>query len=369
MRPTHAIIDLSAIRHNVRELAALSSGASLNAVVKANAYGHGAVAVSRAALAAGAGSLSVAIPEEGVELREAGIAAPIFILGLVLPEQADLVIRYNLIAPVSSLEGATALAAAAARQEKKAYVMLKTDTGMGRIGLMPEQIPAFLAEISALPGLEIKGIFTHLAAADEQDKTYAGRQLARFNDMLATLKQKNITFPYLSAANSAGIIDLPESHFSLVRAGIALYGLIPSHDMHHNPHLLPALQFKTKIVHIKFVPAGTSIGYGCTYTVPSPTYIATLPVGYADGYSRHLSNKAEVLISGRRRKLVGRVCMDQIMVDLGPVCDAEIGDEAILAGRQGNEFLSLTELADLAGTINYELACAISARVPRIYTG
>lgn len=367
MRPTHAVIDLAAIRHNVRELSSFLSGASLTAVVKANAYGHGAVAVSKAALSAGAASLAVAIPEEGIELREAGIAVPIFILGLVLPAQADIVIRHRLIAPVCTLDSAQALSAEAVRQGRRAYVMIKADTGMGRIGVLPEHICSFTSEITKLPALEVMGIFTHMASADAADKAYAHQQMHSFQSALQVLKEANINLPYISAANSAGIIDLPDSHFNLVRAGIALYGLPPSGEMHSYPRLLPAMQLKTQITYIKYVQAGAKIGYGCTHTVTAPTYIATLPIGYADGYSRHLSNKAEVLIGGLRCKVVGRVCMDQIMVDLGPECYAEVGEEAVLFGRQGKEELTVTELADLAGTINYELICAVSSRVPRVY--
>lgn len=367
MRPTHAIVDLAAIRHNIRLLASHLRGASLTAVVKANAYGHGAVAVSKAALSAGAASLAVAIPEEGVELREAGIAVPVFVLGLILPEQADIAIKHRLIAPVCTIDCAAALSAEAVRQGRRAYVMIKIDTGMGRIGLSPGQAPSFANEIAKMPALEIMGIFTHMAAADASDKTYSNEQLQIFQDILASVKTARISLPYISAANSAGIIDLPDSHFNLVRAGIALYGLPPSGDMHNRPNLVPAMQLKTHITYIKYVPAGAKIGYGCTYTTTVPTYIATLPIGYADGYSRQLSNKAEVLIGGARRKLVGRVCMDQIMVDLGPDCNAEVGQEAVLFGRQGKEEITVTELAAIAGTINYELVCAISARVPRIY--
>lgn len=367
MRPTHAVIDLAAIRHNVRELSSHLRGSNFTAVVKANAYGHGAVAVSKAALSAGATSLAIAIPEEGIELREAGIAVPIFVLGLVLPNQADIVVKHRLITPVCDLGSAAALSAEALRQGRRAYVMIKIDTGMGRIGLSPNQVKPFINDIIKLPAVEIMGIFTHMATADACDKTHSRKQLDTFRNILSELKGLNISLPYISAANSAGIIDLPDSHFNMVRGGIALYGIPPSGEMHHHPNLLPAMQLKTRIIYIKQVPAGSTIGYGCTYTVPAPTYIATLPLGYADGYSRLLSNKAEVLIGGKRRKLVGRICMDQVMVDLGPVCDAQIGDEAVLFGRQGQAKITVTELAGLVGTIDYELLCAVSVRVPRVY--
>lgn len=368
MRPTRVEIDLAAIRHNIRQLRnAILPAASLTAVVKANAYGHGAVKVSEAALDAGADSLAVAIPEEGAELRKAGVSAPIILLGLTLPEQAPLIIENNLTASVATADALDALAEAARAGNRRACIMAKIDTGMSRIGVTAADSLNFIREILARPELEFKGIFTHLATADAYDKSYANSQLDRFKSVLNQLSQANIDLPYVSAANSAAAIDLKAAHFSAVRPGIAMYGLPPSDELHVRLDLQPAMQFKTKIVFIKHVPAGTPVGYGCTYTTPRPTYLATLPVGYADGYSRRLSNCAAVLIGGKRRPVVGRVCMDQIIVDVGPTCDVNIGDEAVLFGSQGREEITVTELAGLAGTINYELVCAISARVPRVY--
>jgi len=368
MRPTLAEIDLAAIRHNVRQIrATLSPSTYMVAIVKANAYGHGATQVSAAALAAGANFLGVAIPEEGAALRESGFTVPIFVIGLALPEQAQLLIDYDLIAAVSTLEAAQALSEAARRSAHRAKVMVKIDTGMGRIGVRPDEALSFMQELLDIPGLELRGAFTHLAKADSWDKTHAHNQLDQFHAVVNKIAAAGISLPWISAANSATIIDLPRGHFNMIRPGIILYGLPPSREMRQGLHLLPAMQLKTKIVFIKQAAAGTTVGYGCTYTVPQATFLATLPVGYADGYSRQLSNKASVLIGGRRRPVVGRVCMDQIIVDLGPSCDAKIGDEVVLFGRQGNEEITATDLADLAGTINYELVCAISPRVPRVY--
>ncbi|MDR3589961.1 MAG: alanine racemase [Negativicutes bacterium] len=364
MRPTIAEIDLAAIRHNIVQIRnKIGPAAKLVAVVKANAYGHGAVPVSRAALQAGADCLAVALPEEGAQLRAAGFTVPIFILGLTLPEQAGLVIANDLIATVSSSEGIRALGAAARAAGKQASFVLKTDTGMGRIGVTPAEVGALLASAQDIPEAQPVGVFTHLAAADASDKTHAAGQLALFQTALGQLP----ALTYMSAANSATIIDLPSGHFNTVRPGIILYGLPPSGEMHRCLELRPAMQLKSRVVYVKQVPAGTSISYGCTHTTERPTFIATLPIGYADGYNRLLSNKAQVLIGGRRRPIVGRVCMDQLMVDLGPDCDTRIGDEAVLFGRQGGAEITVTELADLAGTINYELVCAVSARVPRVY--
>jgi len=367
MRPTVAEIDLAAIRHNIRRSrAVVGPAAKLVAVVKANAYGHGAVKVSRAALEAGADCLAVAIPEEGAELRSAGLAVPIFVLGLTLPEQAKLLVDYHLIAAVATKEGIRALSQAAKDQGRRCRVMLKVDTGMGRIGIPPIQTEEFRQYIQANPGVELVGVFTHLATADAADKTYANRQLDVFRAALKMLEAK-VKLTYISAANSAATIDLPAGLFNTVRPGIVIYGLPPSGEMLGSLDLRPAMRLKTRIAYIKEVPAGTAVSYGCTFTTDRPTFLATLPVGYADGYSRHLSNKASVLIGGKRRPVAGRVCMDQIVVDLGPAGDAALGDEAVLFGRQGQEEVTLTELADLAGTINYELACAVSARVPRVY--
>ncbi|HMM19986.1 MAG TPA: alanine racemase [Selenomonadales bacterium] len=366
MRPTFAEIDLAAIRHNIREIrSAIGPGVKLTAVVKANAYGHGAVPVSRTALEAGADCLAVAIPEEGAELRAAGVSVPIFILGLTLPDQAGLVADNDLTASVSTQESVTALAEAGRRLNRSVKVMLKVDTGMHRIGVSPGKAEEFLQLIAATPGVEAAGIFTHLAAADAADKAYAIRQLTQFRAVAE--KPSSAKLEFLSAANSATVVDLSDGYFNMVRPGIILYGLPPSGEMHKTLDLRPAMQFKTRITYIKQVPAGSPVSYGCTYRAERETYLATLPVGYADGYSRHLSNKGEVLIGGRRRPVVGRVCMDQTIVDLGPVCDAAVGDEAVLFGRQGNAEITVTELADLTGTINYELVCRVSARVPRVY--
>ncbi len=368
MRPTYAEIDLAAIRHNMRQIrAAVSPSTFIMAIVKANAYGHGAVKVGTAALSAGANGLGVAIPEEGAELRENGVKVPIFVVGLTLPEQASLLVEYNLVATVSTLETARALAEAARRQGRLAEVMLKVDTGMGRVGIRPEQAFNFVQKLLAIPDLELKGIFTHLATADAGDKTYANQQLDLFTSSLNKITAAGITLTWISAANSATILDLPHGYFNMVRPGIILYGLSPSKETQRRFHLFPAMQFKTKAVYIKEVPRGTRVSYGSTYTTSQETLLATLPVGYADGYNRYLSNRASVLIGGRRCPVVGRVCMDQIIVDLGPRSDARIGDEAVLFGRQGEVEISVTELADLAGTINYELVCAISSRVPRVY--
>lgn len=368
MRPTFAQINLAAIRHNLQQVKqAVAPGARIIAVVKSNAYGHGAIPVSRALLEAGADLLAVAIPEEGIQLREAGIREPILVLGMFLPEQAGLYVEYDLTAAVATGDCLTALAEAARRKTSYANVMVKLDTGMGRIGIFPSQLLSFLETIKQHKELRLAGIFTHLACADAANKDHAHHQLTIFQASVQQAREHNIIFPLVTAANSATVIDLPAGHFSAVRPGIILYGLPPSHEMQQHLDLKPAMELKTRVVYVKHVPANTPVSYGCTYTTGQPTWLATLPLGYGDGYNRQLSNKAQVLIGGKRRPVVGRVCMDQIMVDIGDTCDVKIGDEAVLFGRQGAEEISVTDLADLAGTINYELVCAVSARVPRVY--
>jgi len=368
MRPTFVEVDLAAIRYNVHQTRKLLSPATfIMAVVKANAYGHGALKVSKAALAAGAHFLGVALPEEGAELKEAGFNVPIFVLGLTLAEQVKILVEYNLIATISDLESARLLAEEARKTRSPVQIMIKIDTGMGRIGIRPEEATNFIEKITSFSELKLQGIFTHLAKAEDEDQTFTRQQVQKLAEVAERIKKMGFPIPLISAANSAGIITLAAGHFNLVRPGIMLYGLPPASNFKMPFSLIPAMQFKTKVVFIKEVPAGTPIGYGCTYITPQKTFVATLPVGYADGYNRQLSNKASVLIKGQRRKVIGRVCMDQIMVDLGPRNEVQVGEEVVLFGCQGEEEITVTELADLAGTINYELVCAISSRVPRVY--
>jgi alanine racemase len=368
LRPTRAIINLSALRHNIRLIRCRLSGSTrLISVVKANAYGHGAIPVSRVALGAGADWLAVAIPEEAIELRSAGFQVPILVMGMSLPEQAGLFADHQLIAAASSLESLQALNSVALAKKTRVRIMIKLDTGMSRVGVQPEAASELLQQAVSLKGIEVVGLFTHFAAADDLDPSFTLIQLERLNQTVSALQNHGIKIPLLSAANSAATAAFPGAHFDAVRPGIILYGLPPDPSMPLDLDLIPVMSLVTRIVHIKQVPANTPVNYGCTYRTPARTWLATLPVGYADGYSRQFSNNAEVLVRGIRRRVVGRVCMDQTVIDLGPELDARVGDEAVLFGRQGKAEISLTELAVLAGTINYELACAISSRVPRLY--
>jgi len=368
--PVWAEIDLGAIANNVREIRRVTkSSAKVLAVVKANGYGHGAVEVSRVALANGAQWLGVARMSEGVALREAGLEAPVLVLSYVPPEQAREVLRYRLSQTVYTHDMARVLAEAAAREGTRAKVHIKVDTGMGRIGWVAGQgVVQEILRLAKTPHLEIEGIFTHFADADADDKKYTRRQLELFLEITEALRKGGLDIPLKHAANSPALMEMPETHLDLVRAGIIVYGLYPSgRVVHSNLKLRPAMSLKAKVAYVKKVPAGYKVSYGCTYTTVNPTVIATLPLGYADGYPRSLSSKGEVLLSGRRVPVIGRVCMDQIMVDAGLTSEVEMGDEAVLIGRQGDEEITADEIAMKIGTINYEVVCMVSYRVPRIY--
>jgi alanine racemase len=377
-----AEVDLDAIAKNVRELGRLvKPAARLLVAVKANAYGHGSVEVARTALAHGADWLGVARFEEAVELREAGIAAPILIFGYTQPRCTRELIRLHLTQSVYSLETARSLSEQAAGSGDRLKVHLKVDTGMGRLGILTDEhrpglagvAPADAAvrevlQMAALPGLHMEGVFTHFASADSADKTYTEKQLALFTDFLGRLQKAGLSFEIRHAANSGGIIDMSPTHLDMVRAGISLYGLYPSDEVRKSSiPLTPALAWKARIVHLKQVPAGFHVSYGMTHRTAQPTTIATVPVGYGDGYSRLLSNRGVMLVGGRRASIVGRVCMDLTMIDVGHIPAVAVDDEVVMLGRQGEEAVTADEIAALVGTINYEVVTAISGRVPRIF--
>lgn len=367
IRPTQAEVDLDAIAHNVQALKAMAPQARFMAVVKADGYGHGMLPVARAALAAGAAWLGVATVEEAAQLVAAGLSAPILVFGYVPPVMADLVVQHQIRTALFSLEYARALSEAAQAAGRSVPVHIKIDTGMTRVGLRRHEAVAFAKAAAALPGIDIEGAFTHMATADEPQNDFASRQLATFDAALADLRSVGIVPRIRHACNSAGIMLHPEGHYDLVRGGIALYGLEPDPAVAWPADLHPALTWRTRVAMVKTVEAGTPISYGSTYRAAGNERIATLPVGYADGYFRLLSNKGWVLIGGRRCPIVGRVCMDQMMVRLPDEVAADAGDEAILIGEQGGERILASELARTIGTINYEVTCAISKRVPRLY--
>jgi alanine racemase len=361
-RPTVARIDLDAVRHNVRALR--PPGTELMAVVKANAYGHGDVEVARAALEAGASWLGVALVEEGIHLRDAGIDAPILVLS-EFPRGAEHdALAADLTPTLYTQEGLRSLAKAAADLGRPVAVHVKVDTGMHRIGVFPHDATgAFVADAVAA-GFDIEGFWTHLARAEDDEGTTRS-QLADFAEAAASLATRP---RLLHSANSAATIRYPDSHFDLVRPGIALYGLLPAPGLGAELGLRPAMSWHSQVTMAKRLPAGEGLSYGHTYRLERDAMIATVPVGYADGYSRTLSNVADVLIGGRRRPVVGSVTMDQLLVDCGddPV---EPGADVVLLGDQGEEEITADEVAERRGTISYEVITSVGARVPREYRG
>ena len=365
---TWAEVDLDAIAHNARGLKErVGEETELMAVVKANAYGHGAVPVARTALENGASRLAINRAIEGVELRQAGLTASILILGYSLPSEAETIVRWDLTPTVTTVEGALALSAMSDRQGKVTPIHVKVDTGMGRFGLLPDEVVPFVRRISELPGLKLEGLFTHFAVADSADKTYTRRQFGLYMRVVRQLEEAGFTIPLKHVANSAATLDLPEMHLDMVRCGIALYGLRPSDEVEPAIPLRPAMALKSRVARVRTLPPGSSISYGCTYTTTRPTPVALVPVGYGDGYHRILSNKGSVLIGGKRAPIVGRVCMDQFVVDVTDINGVRQDDEVVIFGCQGKEEISAEEVAALAGTINYEVVTSILPRVTRVY--
>ena len=348
----------------------------LMVAVKANAYGHGIIEVARQVLRSGADALGVARIDEGVRIREAGIDAPILVFGYSPPSEAIRLYEFDLIQTVYSYETARALADTASSLGIKNNVHLKVDTGMGRLGLLPDSRRATPADsaveevksIAGLSGLKLEGIFTHFATADWSDKSYAKQQFQIFVKFLDQLHQSGVKFSVRHAANSGAIIDMPQTHLDMVRAGISIYGLYPSDEIDKSRiKLLPAMSLKAKIIHLKKVPAGFNVSYGITHETKKPTTIATIPIGYGDGFNRLMSSKGHMLVHGQRAPIIGRVCMDLTMIDVGHIPEVEIEDEAVVFGRQGYAFISADEIAGFTDTINYEVVTRISNRVPRVY--
>jgi alanine racemase len=339
------------------------------AVVKGNAYGHDILEVSSVVLKNGASRLAVARLEEGIFLRKAGIVIPILILGLTLKQQAELLVSYNITPTVCEYEMIEKLSESAIKEDKVVKVHLKVDTGMRRIGIFSHDILRFIKRVRALKNVEIEGIFTHFSVADEKDKTYTEKQFRKFMGVLTTLEKEGIRIPIKHVSNSATLLDLPHMWLDLVRPGISIYGLYPSTEVQKTIKLIPAHSFKTRIVFLKELPMGESIGYGRTYTTNQRrTKVASLPLGYADGYNRLLSNQVEVLVRGRRFPIIGRICMDQTMIDVTNLPQVEIGDEVVLWGRQGEEEITVEEIAEKIGTINYEIVhMPDKKRVPKLF--
>lgn len=370
-RPAWGQVDLNAVRANARALVAAAAPAQLLAVVKADAYGHGAVPVARAALDAGATWLGVALVEEGVALREAGIDAPVLVLSEPAPDAADAVVAAHLTPVVYTELGIEALAkaVAAARPDTPLPVHLKVDTGMHRVGCAPEQVAALVEAVSTRPELTLEGLCTHFAVADEPDRSETNAQLGQFRALVEDLDRRGLRPPIVHAANSAALLAFPDTRFDLVRVGIALYGVPPSTELADRVELTPVLSLRARVTHVKELPTGARVSYGLRYTLPRPGRVVTVPVGYADGVPRNLGTRGgEVLIGGHRYPIAGAVTMDQLMVDVGDA-PVEVGDEVVLLGTQGAETVTATEWAEHLGTIAYEIVSGIGPRVPRRYLG
>ncbi len=368
-RPTVAEIDLEALAFNYRQIRKrVPREASLLPIVKADAYGHGALPVSLKLEKLGVNYLGVAIPEEGVALRKGGVTCNILILEGIFKDGAEEAIRYGLTPVVFDIESLNHLSKAAGKRGKKATVHLKVDTGLGRLGVPFDQLPVFLKELKKISNIEVEGLLSHFSMTD-QEKAYSSAQWETFQKAIAMANAEGFKSRYVHMANSAHLTLFPEHSGNMVRPGIMLYGSYPVSTFQSRIKLKPVLTFKTRIHFLKSVPTGSRISYGGTFTTQRESLIATLPVGYADGYSTRLSNQGEVLIRGKRAPVVGRVCMDLIMVDVTDIYGVSNGDEAILIGRQGREQITADEIARKIGSISYEVLCLIGKRVPRIYVG
>lgn len=364
-----AEVDLDAVRHNILEMKKhIHPNTKLLVVIKADAYGHGAVAVARELLDL-ADYFAVAHPAEAEELRRYGIQTPILILGTCEPEEFQEMIKQQVTINIFRLEDAKKLSETAQAMKQKAVVHVKLDTGMNRIGFScTNQTITDIRQIADLPGLYLEGIFTHFAKADETDKDAFLYQLNQFRYMLGRLEEEGIRIPIRHAANSAAIMEAGDLELDMVRSGISTYGLYPSEEViRDKTDLKPAMALRSKVSYIKTVPAGVGIGYGWSYVTDKETVVATIPAGYADGYKRALSNRGRVLIHGMSAPIIGRICMDQFMVDVSHIPDVRIGDTVTLFGMDGAERIPVEELADASASFNYEFVCGLTRRVPRIY--
>lgn len=370
IRPTRAEVNLDALLSNYAAVKALAPNVEILAVVKANAYGHGAVDVALALESAGVRFLGVALVEEGMELRYAGVKAPILVLGGSYPGGYHLMVEHGLIPAVFRDEHVAELAAAAKAQGVAVTAHLKIDTGMGRIGVLPDELPSFLERARAHSNVRLEGLLSHFANADLADQAVTREQVRLFKEAANQMKAAGYDPSFRHLSNSAGVLDLPEVRdgveLNLVRPGLMLYGVSPAGWLKDRMPLRPVLSWKTGVTHLKTVPAGTAISYGGTFVTKRTSVIATLPIGYADGYDRAYSSRAHVLIRGKRAPIAGRVCMDMCMADVTDIDGVAMGDEVVLLGKQGSEEISVEELARLSDTIPYEILCGVGARVPRV---
>lgn len=368
----YAKIDMDAAAYNMEQMKKrIGGGARLIAVVKTDAYGHGAVPLAEVFEKLDyVWGYAVASLDEGMILRKHGIKKPILVLGCVFPDQYDDMVRNDIRAAVYMEEMALGMAEAARKAGKKAYIHIKTDTGMGRIGFpVSEESADIIERISKLEDIKIEGMFTHFAKADETDKTYTYDQHRKFMWMKEQMEKRGVEIPYYDCDNSAGIIDFPDMKHDLARAGISTYGMYPSEEVNQNAvDLKPVLSLVSHVIFVKTVKPGSSISYGGTFVAPEKMRVATIPVGYGDGYPRSLSNKGTVLIHGKRARILGRVCMDQFMVDVTDIPDVKFMDRAVLIGEDQGDRITVEELAGLSGRFNYEFVCCLGKRIPRVYT-
>jgi alanine racemase len=363
-RPTWAEVDLDSLGYNFNQVKKMISGqVKIMVTVKADAYGHGLIPVANKLVSCGVDYLGVASIDEGIALREAKVKLPILILGMILKEHVEPLFTYKLTPTVCTEDLAVALNERAKRHKKIIPVHIKVDTGMVRLGVMHKDAEGMVKRIHRLKSLFIEGVFTHFAFAD-MNKEFTDYQIDLFSRLIERLCKLKMQIPLVHAANSMGVIDYRHGHFNMVRPGLVIYGLYPRKDLAIK--LKPVLSLKTRIVYFKRVPKDSGVSYGHTYVTKKATTIVTLPIGYGDGYPRNLSNLAPVLIGGRRFKICGKICMDQIMVDVGDF-PVKIGDEVILIGKQGKNEITAEELANLSGTIPYEIVCGFGSRVPRVY--
>ncbi len=368
VRDTRAEINLDNLAHNVKEFNNhIGKNTMLMAVVKADGYGHGGYEVARCALENGADWLGVAALEEGVVLRLQGVKEPILILGYISPRQVKTCIEYDLVPTIFTRETARECSRVAQKKGEEIKVHVKVDTGMGRVGVLPGESLEFVEFVDSLPGIRIEGVYTHFSVADDSDKRYTWNQYETFKQVVQELEAKGLNIPLKHACNSAAAIDLPEMHLDLVRIGISLYGSYTSPHVSREVQLKPVMALKSKVSYVKTVPPGTSISYGRKFITDKESVVATVPIGYGDGYSRLLSNKGNVIHHGKRLPIIGAVCMDQCMFLADDSARVELGDEVVLLGSQGEEIIDADEIADKLGTISYEIYCMIDKRVPRYY--
>lgn len=367
LRPAWMEVDLDAIAHNTAAVKGLVGAGKLLAVVKADGYGCGAVQVARVILASGADKLGVVLLDEALELRRAGIRAPILNVGGILPEHAPLAVQLDVEQAVTSTEVATALSKAALSAGRTAAVHLKVDTGMSRWGVRFDQAATWIAEVARLPGLRLEGVFTHFAMSDALDKSFTELQLRRFQQVRREVEALGVPVPIWHAANSGAILDAPAAHLDMVRCGLLLYGYYPSSDVQRPLALQPAMAVRARVMQVRALRPGDTVGYGRRYMADGPQKIAVLEIGYADGYDRGLRNVGTVLIKGRRAPIIGGICMDACFVRVDQLEDVAVGEVVTLMGKDGDEEISPHDIADAIGSVSYEVMARFGARLPRVY--